>query len=196
MPQSTVGGGDLRPAWGQGDRGVSRGGPAASVSPLLSLCLGGVSRGSCEAGVWPPAVRHHPPAALSSWAPPPHAPAPSPQSTVRGPQAVRELPPGSAPCASLRVQGVIGPSHLGPDRRTEWPLVPSSPAGPSTTPGGLPGPSRCCSTLLEPEEPAALGTQAAWRRGPRRDLLLFRMRGHLELTLPLDPPERRPQSWP
>lgn len=41
LPQSTVGGGDLRPAWGQGDRGVSRGGPAASVSPLLSLCLGG-----------------------------------------------------------------------------------------------------------------------------------------------------------
>ena len=46
LPQSTVGGGDLCPAWGQGARGVSRGGPAASVSPLLSLCLAGVSRGS------------------------------------------------------------------------------------------------------------------------------------------------------
>lgn len=178
-----------------GQRGLT-GRACSQCEPTSESLSGGVSRGSCEAGVWPPAVRHHPPAALSSWAPPPHAPAPSPQSAVQGPQAVRELPPGSAPCASLRVQGVIGPSHLGPDRRTEWPLVPSSPAGPSTTPGGLPGPSRCCSTLLEPEEPAALGTQAAWRRGPRRDLLLFRMRGHLEHTLPLDPPERRPQSWP
>ncbi|XP_052494068.1 galactose-3-O-sulfotransferase 2 [Budorcas taxicolor] len=42
--KSRVGGGDLQPAWGQGARGVSRGGPEASVSPLLSFRLGGVER--------------------------------------------------------------------------------------------------------------------------------------------------------
>ncbi|CAI9152702.1 unnamed protein product [Rangifer tarandus platyrhynchus] len=112
-----------------------------------------------------------------------------------GPRQSGSSLPALLPVPASACRAVTGPSHLGPDRRTERPLVPSSPAGPSTPPGGLPGPSRCLPTSLEPEEPAALGTQAAWRRGPRRDLLLFRTRGHLELTLPLDPPERRPQSW-
>ena len=188
LPQSTVGGGDLRPAWGQGTRGVSWGSPAASVSPLLSLCLAGLSRGSCEPGSGrllsgitrqPP----FPPGLL------PRVPLPHPRRALcGGPRQSGSSLPALLPVPASACRGVTGPSRLGPDRRTERPLVASSPAGPSPTPGGLPGPSRCRSTTLEPEEPAALGTQAAWRHRPRRDLLLFQTRGHLELTLPLDPP--------
>lgn len=183
------------PRLGPGGQGVSQGGPAASVSPLLSLCLAGVSRGSCEPGSGRPLsgiTRQlpFPPGLL------PRIPRPRPHRALcGGPRQSGSSLPALLPVPASACRAVTGPSHLGPDRRTERPLVPSSPAGPSTPPGGLPGPSRCLPTSLEPEEPAALGTQAAWRRGPRRDLLLFRTRGHLELTLPLDPPERRPQSW-
>lgn len=145
MPQSRVGGVDLHPACGQGARGISQGGPAASVSPLLSFCLGGRREVPARPGSGLPAVRHHPPRWSSRALPfppgllpcvPParHTPRPCEPCGEAAGHSGSSLP-ALLPVPGSECRCVIRLLSPGTDRRTERPLVPSSPVRPSAPPG-------------------------------------------------------------
>ena len=171
--------------------------PCSQCESTSEFPPGGASRGSCEAGVWPPCCRASPApmeqlcSALSSRAPPLRAPcsshSPSLQSPVERPQATQDAPCRLCSlCQAPSADASSGPSHLGLTAALSGPSSPPAPSGPPLPPEAFLVPATAAPHHWSPRNQLPWGHRPrgdAGPRGPRRDLLLLRTQGHLELTL-------------